>query len=99
MGYYWVADDKNTLLYGETLPEGKTDIGPPPTSYHDFDPSTGGWKLRDGSYRERRANNYPAIPDQLDAILKYLMTKSDLTPDLQFIINAWQLVKISYPKS
>jgi hypothetical protein len=50
------------------------------------------------SYAAKRAKEYHPIGDQLDSILKYLETKSDLTPELQTEINHWKSIKEKYPK-
>jgi len=50
------------------------------------------------TYRDRRAREYPNIGDQLDAVLKYLETKNDLTFSINEIINEWNAVKVKYPK-
>lgn len=53
-------------------------------------------------YTQERANAYPPIGDQLDAILKhvnYRRTQGDeLVQDLDDIIAAWLAVKSQYPK-
>lgn len=48
---------------------------------------------------ELRKGNYPKISDQLDEILRYLETKTDLTDELQGLINDWRGVKTTYPKA
>ena len=47
--------------------------------------------------RENRRREYPAIGDQLDAMLKYFSTKQDLNTDLELIKNQWATVKTKYP--
>ncbi len=53
--------------------------------------------------REKRRQEYPAIGDQLDAILKYIEQKrlngEDLlpNPDLDAIIDNWRAVKVKHP--
>lgn len=53
--------------------------------------------------RQKRREEYPAIGDQLDAMLKYLERKradgEDLVPDpdLDVIIDEWRAVKAKYP--
>lgn len=51
------------------------------------------------NYRTERAHAYPKIGDQLDAILKQFNGMvTDLDVELQEIIEAWEAVKIKYPK-
>ena len=47
--------------------------------------------------RENRRAEYPAIGDQLDAIMKYLDTKNDLTPELGAVKQQWKDTKAKYP--
>ena len=53
-------------------------------------------------YRRARAAAYPALGDQLDALLKgfaELRTQgAALPPDLVAVIDAWQAVKAAHPK-
>ena len=46
----------------------------------------------------KRASEYPAIGDQMDAILKYLDTLPDLPAELRGIIAQWKAVKARNPK-
>jgi hypothetical protein len=45
-----------------------------------------------------RRENYPDVRDQLDAILKYLKTRDDLTPEIVGVIHQWEKVKLDNPK-
>ena len=45
-----------------------------------------------------RRSHYLQISDQMDILLKYLETKTDLTDELQDLINHWKSVKEKYPK-
>jgi len=45
-----------------------------------------------------RGSHMPKISDELDIILKYYETKTDLTDELQDLINDWRSVKEKYPK-
>lgn len=47
---------------------------------------------------EYRRSHYTKISDQMDIILKYFETKTDLTEELQNLINDWRGVKTTYPK-
>jgi len=53
-------------------------------------------------YIDKRAGEYPAIEDQLDAILKQLQimreTGQQTDTDLAMILDKWQAVKDKYPK-
>ena len=49
-------------------------------------------------YVERRASEYPAIGDQMDALLKYLDTLPDIPAELRGIIDEWKAVKARNPK-
>lgn len=54
--------------------------------------------------RESRRAEYPAIGDQLDAVLKQLNymrmnNETDLVQDLDNIVNQWLAVKAKYPKA
>ena len=51
-----------------------------------------------GIYSQKRAGHYPAIHDQLDAILKYIDAKGDAGGDLAIVISRWKRVKALYPK-
>lgn len=65
-------------------------------------------EIRISKYRKRlkrieaqRRTNYKIkmpIGDQLDAILKYLNTKDDLTPELKEVIKTWKETKKEFPK-
>lgn len=59
-----------------------------------------GWKLYQANeYKEQRAAEYPAIPDQLDAILKHLEAMGGYGgTDLETIIGQWRAVKLEFPK-
>lgn len=46
----------------------------------------------------KRMSEYLPIGDQLDAILKYLETKTELTPELSNVITHWKGVKQRNPK-
>jgi hypothetical protein len=50
------------------------------------------------TYVQKRKEGYPPIGDQLDAILKYLESKEDLTVELSGVIQEWKQVKDTYPK-
>ena len=49
-------------------------------------------------YDSRRADEYPPIQDQLDAIWKALAKLQTLPPDTQSMLNEIQAVKDKYPK-
>lgn len=54
-------------------------------------------------YKQKRANAYPSIGDQLDAILKQLNAMSLngellLVPELDIVIEKWLQVKTDFPK-
>jgi hypothetical protein len=54
-------------------------------------------------YKDQRRTSYPAIGDQLDAILKQLnymqmSGQTDLITELDGIVNKWLAVKRKYPK-
>lgn len=53
------------------------------------------------SYKDRRAAEYPAIGDQLDALMKWAATQTDieLTAELKSIAEACMGVKAKYPKA
>jgi len=46
-----------------------------------------------------RKSHYPEISDQIGAVMKYLETKSDLSTELQELINEINTIKEQYPKS
>lgn len=54
------------------------------------------------NYQEKRANSYPPVGEQLDAILKGFnqmrMQGQDLPEDLDKVISEWLQVKKRYPK-
>lgn len=50
-------------------------------------------------YKRRRASEYDSIGDQLDAILRYLDPKNDLSDELRSIITKWKNTKEKWPKS
>lgn len=54
------------------------------------------------TYAERRAAEYPAIGDQLDAILKGFVAiregGAELNPETHKLISDWQAIKTKYPK-
>lgn len=101
MRYWYVKDGGATVLYGE-----KEDVAlHHPTAERiadrpspDYEYKEGKWILREGLYREKRVAEYPPIGNQLDEILKYLDTKTDLPEGLKKIISDWKLVKERYPK-
>ena len=45
-----------------------------------------------------RRSDYEFISDQMDILLKYYENKTDLTDELQDLINDWRSVKEKYPK-
>lgn len=47
--------------------------------------------------RDLRRTEYPAIGDQLDAMMKYFALQKDLNPELLAVKNQWQAVKAKYP--
>lgn len=59
------------------------------------------WKTSN-DYRGRRSEEYPALTDQLDAILKQMVKLQQagiaLDADMTAIITKWQAVKTKYPK-
>ena len=49
-------------------------------------------------YREARASEYPALGDQLDALMKHFAAMPDIPKGLGEWIDACQAVKEKYPK-
>ena len=49
-------------------------------------------------YAEARRSEYPALGDQLDALMKYFAAMPDIPADLQDWVAACQAVKEKYPK-
>jgi len=64
-----------------------------------LDKKTVNERLEDDAYSHRRKGHYPSKGDQIGAILKYLETKKDLTPELKEIIEEVKSVKEQWPKS
>lgn len=49
-------------------------------------------------YREARASEYPALGDQLDALMKHFSALPEIPAELQDWVAACQAVKDKYPK-
>lgn len=49
-------------------------------------------------YKEARAEEYPALGDQLDALMKYFAAQESIPPELQEWVDACLAVKDKYPK-
>jgi|SRR6478752_8261106 len=102
MKKWYVVDNEQTVLHGEeeevlrNRPDAVA-VDEPPRPY--CIRQNGQWVDPPHYYRVLRSKEYPAISDQLDAILKYLTTRSDLTPDLYDLIGVWSSIKQKYPKS
>jgi len=54
---------------------------------------------REESYKDKRRMEYPAIGDQLDAMLKYFEnTDVSNIPELEAVVTNWKNTKLKYPK-
>jgi hypothetical protein len=55
--------------------------------------------IKEREARTKRAAEYPAIGDQLDAILKQIKaSNAEIVPELADIISRWEEVKRKHPK-
>lgn len=88
---------------GDYIKEWNTDRFPKPTQADlDSMSSKAGYTQELLAIKSARVTEYPAIGDQLDAILKQLSIMSEdktisLIPELQAIISDWQKVKTENP--